>query len=154
MLTENFLKFLRCYYRSILRQRPAEAGVPVQVTFSQEFYMTRALLSIGIAFITFNGVAFGLGGGSVILLRGDANNDSQVNSSDPVYISNYLFNGGSSPPCLDAADANDDGAVDITDVSYLNSYLYMGGPAPRSPFPYCGSDPTSDSLGCNSSACP
>jgi len=117
--------------------------------------MKRALLSIGmvlVTFITFSEAALALGG-AIILLRGDANNNNQVNSADATYISNYLFNGGPTPPCLDAADVNDDGTVDISDISYLNSYLFLGGPAPPSPFPSCGSDPSSDSLGCNSSAC-
>jgi hypothetical protein len=87
------------------------------------------------------------------IMRGDANNDSRVDGSDPIYINYWLFQGGLAPPCLDAADANDDGRVDLSDSSYLNSYLFMGGPMPPAPFPGCGQDPTSDSLSCNNSAC-
>ena len=88
------------------------------------------------------------------LLRGDANHDGLVNSSDPAYVLNYLFYGGSPPPCPDAADANDDGAVNLSDAVYLNAYLFSGGPPPASPFPYCGQDPTSDYLFCSSSQNP
>lgn len=87
------------------------------------------------------------------LMRSDANNDSQVTVADASFINNYLFNGGSTPSCLDAADANDDGSIDVSDSSYITSYLFLGGPAPPSPFPYCGADPSSDSLNCQDSAC-
>src|SRR5215510_5853080 len=88
------------------------------------------------------------------IMRGDANGDGKVNSADMVYIENYLFSGGPTPPCLDAADVNDDGRVTIADVTYLQLYLYMAGPLPPAPFPYCGRDPTPDYLSCSSWSCP
>jgi len=87
------------------------------------------------------------------LLRGDANNDLTVDVSDPVIIYSWLFNGEPAPVCADAADANDDGEVDITDSIFLFVYLFLGGPPPSQPFPYCGPDPTEDSLDCLGSAC-
>lgn len=93
------------------------------------------------------------GDGFDIFLRGDANNDSAVDISDPSFIYSYLFQGGPAPSCMDAADANDDGRVDISDAVYLGEFLYQGGPPPPPPFPGCGTDPTSDNLGCNSSHC-
>lgn len=87
------------------------------------------------------------------ILRGDANNDTQVNEADAAYISSWLFKGGSSPPCIDAADVNDDGRINIADSAYLNNYLFMGGPMPPAPYPWCNHDPTPDSLACNYSAC-
>jgi len=85
--------------------------------------------------------------------RGDANNDMQVNGSDPIFINSWLFSGGPAPSCIDAADANDDGQVNMSDSVYLNNFLFMGGPAPPPPYPSCGTDPTSDSLTCVDSAC-
>jgi len=83
--------------------------------------------------------------------RGDANEDGQVNVSDPVYLLSWLFQGGQAPPCVDAADANDDGSVNMSDGVYLNSWLFSTGPQPPQPGPStCGEDPTIDSLSCDS----
>lgn len=64
-----------------------------------------------------------------IFFRGDANCDESVNISDPIYIGNYLFNGGPAPACDLAADANSDGNVSISDQVFLLNYLFDGGPA-------------------------
>ncbi len=92
-------------------------------------------------------------GDGIIFLRGDANNSGTVETADANYINNYLFQGGPAPSCMDQADVNDDGQVDISDSIYLMYYMQSGGPPPPAPFPTCGKDPTSDSLGCNSSQC-
>ncbi len=82
-------------------------------------------------------------------VRGDANGDSEVDISDPIWVLNYLFLGGNPPPCLTAADANDDGGVDLTDViSLITSLFLSGGPLPP-PGPVPGFDPTVD-LPCDS----
>jgi len=81
-------------------------------------------------------------------IRGDANDDGAVDIGDQIFIYNYLFSGGATPPCLDAADANDSGTVTITDGTYLQHYLAGTGPQPPAPFPAAGPDPTADSLGC------
>ena len=73
-----------------------------------------------------------------LFLRGNANNDSQVDISDSIAILGDLFSGGAEIRCRDAADANDDGAVDISDGIYLLSYLFLGGSPPPPPFPGCG----------------
>jgi hypothetical protein len=67
----------------------------------------------------------------------------------------FLFSGGPTPGCLDAADSNDSGSIDLTDAVHLLSYLFLGGPAPAEPFAECGTDPTEDSLSCESfTSCP
>jgi hypothetical protein len=82
--------------------------------------------------------------------RGDANRDGWVDHTDPIYILNYLYQGGPQPPCMDAADANDDGFVDGSDPGYLLAFLYQGGPAP--PYPSIDNldgeqlDPTCDAI--------
>ncbi|MFP6633887.1 MAG: carboxypeptidase-like regulatory domain-containing protein, partial [Planctomycetota bacterium] len=90
--------------------------------------------------------------------RGDANNDGGADISDASTLFNYLFMGGSAPPCDDAADANDDEGVDISDGIFLLYFLFQGGPAPQAPGAFvCGEDPTNavdgDDLGCQESVC-
>lgn len=72
----------------------------------------------------------------VIVIRGDADSSGAVNSADGARISNWLFNGGDAPPCLNQADVNDDGSVSVADVSYLMNWLFQGGPAPPAPGPF------------------
>ncbi len=88
-------------------------------------------------------------------IRGDVNQDWDVDVTDASNISHYLFIGDYyGDACLDAFDANDDGALDITDPTYLFNYLFLGGPPPPAPFvspyeqPDCGPDPTADALEC------
>ena len=115
--------------------------------------MKLQIILVGILLVAFVSSAEAQFTDGTIILRGDVNNDSSVNSSDPIYLLAFLYQGGNSPPCMDAADVNDDGYVDGSDVIYLNNFLYLGGPAPYSPYPYCGHDPSSDSLTCSNSAC-
>ena len=84
-----------------------------------------------------------------VFYRGDANGDSAVDNSDPIYVLPWLYQGGPAPPRLDAADIDDDGIHDISDPVYLNNYLFFGGPAPPIPFAYLGLDPTLDSIEAN-----
>jgi hypothetical protein len=65
--------------------------------------------------------------------RGDANGSGVVDISDPIAISNWLYQSAAAPACLDGADANDDGFVDETDRDYIFNYLFSGGPAPVDP---------------------
>jgi hypothetical protein len=89
-----------------------------------------------------------------VFRRGDSNGDGNLNITDGIYVLNFLFLGGPTPPCLEAANPNDDQAVNITDGIYVLNFLFLGGPAPAPPGPdSCGRDPeasTSD-LGCVSS---
>ena len=63
-------------------------------------------------------------------LRGDANNDDQVNLTDAVFLLNYLFLESSPPECVAVADSNKNDSVDLTDAVYLLNYLFLNGPAP------------------------
>ncbi len=51
-----------------------------------------------------------------------------------------------------AMDGNDDGAVDIGDAIGILAYLFAGGTPPAAPYPGCGTDPTEDTLTCESLA--
>ncbi len=67
---------------------------------------------------------------SAQFVRGDGNGDGVLNTSDVVYLINYLFRDGSPPEPLVAGDANCDVSVDAADVIYLINYLFTGGPKP------------------------
>ena len=82
--------------------------------------------------------------------RGDFNGDGRTDIGDPIFSLNWQFRGGSGPSCLDAADANDDGRLDIGDTIWSLNHQFLGGPPPPAPGPLnCGTDPTSDGLGCD-----
>jgi hypothetical protein len=96
---------------------------------------------------------------TVDFVRGDANADSTVNITDPIFVLLYLFRGGTCPTCLDSADADDNGAVQITDAIVLLNCLFGGGGPlpPPTPMPTkshydpllsCGPDVMPDTLWC------
>ena len=95
--------------------------------------------------------AFAIGQPRTWFLRGDANNDEDVDLSDAIYSLNHLFVGGPPFRCQEAADSNGDGAVDVSDASYILDHLFRGGAAPPSPYPECGSGTVEGS--CLDSAC-
>lgn len=84
-----------------------------------------------------------------VFIRGDANLDQQVNTSDAVLILGYLFS-GSSVTCLAALDTNDSESVSLADAFHLLCYLFNCGPVPTLPPPHpgCGTDPTLGTLVC------
>ena len=71
-------------------------------------------------------------------LRGDCNDDGNVDLSDAVCTLNWLFLGGPAPGCLAATNTNGDEEVDLSDPVSLLNHLFLGGPAPVLPFPECG----------------
>lgn len=83
-----------------------------------------------------------------LFIRGDANQDGNIDISDAVYILRYLFVIGPMG-CQDAADVNDDGVIDIGDAVRLLDFLFWSGAAPiPAPYPEPGQDPTPDTLRC------
>lgn len=67
----------------------------------------------------------------VLLGRGDCNGDGVINSSDIVFLINYLFVPDSpAPDPLEAGDANCDGKIDNADVVHLINHLFAEGPPP------------------------
>lgn len=78
-------------------------------------------------------------------IRGDANNDSQVNIADGIWIVQMMFYGGRVTSCRPAADANNDGNVSISDALYIINYQLQPGSTnfplynpPPGPYPECG----------------
>ena len=86
-------------------------------------------------------------------IRGDVDNNGEVNPADATAILNFL-NLGIPIPCLDAADSNDDGAINVTDATFLLNSLLIGSVPIPAPGPHvCGFDPTADTLGCAQYTC-
>ncbi len=81
-------------------------------------------------------------------IRGDADQDSEIDDADAFLIMDYVLSGGTKPECMDAADADDNGIVEIHDATFILHYL-NGGPLIPEPFPDCGPDPTDDTLTCD-----
>ncbi len=62
---------------------------------------------------------------------GDVTADGIIDLGDVVFLINYLYRQGASPPHPRVADVNGDGVVDLGDVVYLINYLFKGGLAPE-----------------------
>ncbi len=76
-------------------------------------------------------------------IRGNANNDPQVDLTDAVVILEDLYLGHpATAPCRDALDANDSGDIDISDPIYLLTAIFIGGDPIPPPYPNAGLDPT------------
>lgn len=90
-------------------------------------------------------------------VRGDCNDDGATNVADAIFLSAYLFStSGSTPSCVSSCDGNDDGSVNVADIVTILGALF-GAPAVPLPAPtgICGTDPTTDMLGCVSfGSCP
>jgi len=65
--------------------------------------------------------------------RGDFNADCIIDLGDVVYLTNYLYRGGSPPNPLESGDTNCDGVVELGDRVKLGNYVYRGGSPPCSP---------------------
>ena len=98
-----------------------------------------------------NGVIFRLVPTSASrFLRGECNDDGEVDLSDAVCILEWLFSGAAVPGCVAATNVNGDGETNIVDAIYLLSSLFLGGAAPAKPFRDCGPGPlgVDELLGC------
>lgn len=97
------------------------------------------------------------GGGTGVpepFLRGDCNDDGNLDVSDGVTLLSFLFTGGTIS-CVATVDTNDDGDLNIADGVTLLTYLFIGGDPLPDPFDVCGADPTGKPFGCeNFSSCP
>ena len=72
------------------------------------------------------------------ILRGDCNDDGEVNLSDASCALNWMFAEAGKPGCIAALNTNGDDKVDIADPVSLLNFLFAAGPAPATPFPDCG----------------
>ena len=62
-------------------------------------------------------------------IRGDANEDGNVNVGDAVALNNVVFH-EVPPPLLYQGDANADGMINVGDVVYLVNFIFNDGPPP------------------------
>ncbi|MAG94416.1 MAG: hypothetical protein CMJ48_11800 [Planctomycetaceae bacterium] len=76
--------------------------------------------------------------GQARFLRGECNDDGEVDIADAVCTLNWQFAGTPAPGCVAATNTNGDEAVDLSDAVWLLNFLFVGGPAPVEPFPDCG----------------
>ncbi len=60
---------------------------------------------------------------------GDANNDGEINLTDPLQILFYLFHGWAKPACSGCADVDDNEAIDIADAINILHYLFKPDPS-------------------------
>ncbi|MEM7231388.1 MAG: hypothetical protein AAF517_04405 [Planctomycetota bacterium] len=74
-------------------------------------------------------------------IRGDSNGSGDFDITDAITVLNFLFIGGSRPPCFAAADLNGNQQVDLSDAVYALNTLFLGGPNPSAPYPNCGPNP-------------
>jgi hypothetical protein len=90
-----------------------------------------------------------------LFIRGDADNNGEVQMADAVYVLKHLYvPGAPDPACFDTGDADDDGAIVMADVTYVLKHLYVPeSPVPPLPYPDCGMDPTLDGLDCAEHQC-
>ena len=88
-------------------------------------------------------------------IRGNANNDANIDLADAVTILEFLFSSGATPSCLSALDANDDDAVNVADAVQVLDFLFSGGaPLPPPGNGTCAIDPTPGSTTCSAGFCP
>ncbi len=83
-------------------------------------------------------------------LRGDCNDDGEVNLADAQCTLTWLFAGPPKPGCIAALNTNGDEDVNIADPVFLLSFLFAGGPRLSAPYPDCGPGvlPADADLGC------
>ncbi len=88
-------------------------------------------------------------------LRGDADGTGILSALlDALFILQYGFIDGPTPPCLDAADSDGTGILSaLLDALYILQYGFTDGPEPPPPFPDC--DVGEEVIGCETSLdCP
>ncbi|MCI0652562.1 MAG: hypothetical protein L0Z55_11850 [Planctomycetes bacterium] len=96
--------------------------------------------------ITLGGTLTILGAG--IFVRADANQDGNLDISDPIFSLSFVFGMQAEPTCLSALDSDDNGTLDLADAIYTLNYVFLHGPVIPAPFPEPGLDPTPDLLPC------
>jgi hypothetical protein len=74
-------------------------------------------------------------------VRGDANDDGEIDVSDAVVILLHLFR-GLEVRSAEALDFDDSGTVDLTDCVLALEFIFRDGALPPCPYPWRGIDLT------------
>ncbi len=61
---------------------------------------------------------------------GDANNNSNIDIQDAVFLTSWLFRDGAAPENMSNADPNGNCCVDTNDIIYIFEYVFADGPPP------------------------
>jgi hypothetical protein len=85
-------------------------------------------------------------------IRADVTADGTADITDVIHGLRFLIFGNPSVDCLDAGDVDDNGVLDISDSISFLMFEFLGAAPPRAPYPECGPDPSSDTLGCSAFA--
>ncbi len=126
---------------AILGVQTASLSNPIQTTIAP------APLSIGGPTLSLTGgisVSVNAGIGwldievPIRFVRGDVNQNGDINVGDAVILLRRLFGLDSPGQCLAAEDTDGDGATDIGDAVRILTYLFSSGIPPVEPFPGCG----------------
>ncbi len=65
------------------------------------------------------------------IVRGNVDHTgTEPNVSDLTYLVDYLFRGGSLPPCPAEGDVDGNGEINVSDLTYLIDFLFRGGSTP------------------------
>jgi subtilisin family serine protease len=68
------------------------------------------------------------------ITRGDVDNSGGIDIADIVYLSDYMYNGGSEPdPDVRVGDFDCSGGIDISDMVALVDYVFFDGAPPATP---------------------
>ena len=84
--------------------------------------------------------------GDAPFLRGDVDQNGEINLTDPVAILSHLFRGSGPLDCEAAADADTSGEINLSDGVYVLLFLFQGGRPPAAPWPEC--EPAVSELSC------
>ncbi len=96
-----------------------------------------------------SGVGFRVASRVDTFRRGDCNDDSTVDISDPIFTLRSLFLTQEHLNCEDACDANDDGEISLSDAVLAFEELFqIESPIPAPGASDCGFDPTTDGMRC------
>ena len=72
----------------------------------------------------------GIGDACCCIARGNADGDGGINVADLIYLVDYIFFGGDTPPCPEEGNVDASGGLNVADLTYLVDYLFFNGPAP------------------------
>ncbi len=74
---------------------------------------------------------------SAPFLRGDCDANGSINLTDAIFLLNYLFRNGATPPCRAACDVSASGRIDISSAIRVLLHSFDAAQPPEAPWPSC-----------------